>query len=166
MHSLQDYKQFKDSKKAHGSINDQLTTPLHLAANNSSVHAIELLVKEHDFDVNLLFNKKSFMIDLLDNSCYKDFSILQKIFELKIPSINSGVKLPLNQAIYRGNPMIIKLLIEKGKPHPYLRDYLGKNPLHVAALKMDTDTFETLIEIGFDPMMPDFEGNTFLHMFV
>jgi ankyrin repeat protein len=79
-----------------------------LAANYSAVDAIQLLIDEHDYDVNILINQKSFMIELLDNCGYKDFSILQSIFaKRKELCINSGVKLPLNQAIYRGNPFII-----------------------------------------------------------
>jgi hypothetical protein len=36
------------------------------------------------------------------------------------PQINSGERLPLNQAILRGNPMIIKTLIEFGNPNPFV----------------------------------------------
>ena len=34
----------------------------------------------------------------------------------------------------------------------------------MAALKLDNKTFESLCAQGFDPMMPDEEGNTFLHL--
>lgn len=76
LHSLVDYKHFKGQKQAHGSINDQLTTPLHLAATTSSVEAVRTLIQHHNYDVNILINDKSFLIDLLDNSGYKDFGIL------------------------------------------------------------------------------------------
>lgn len=58
------------------------------------------------------------------------------------PCINSGNKLPLHQAILRGNPYIIKLLIEFGKPHPYIRDINGKSCVHIAASKLDMDTLD------------------------
>lgn len=76
MHSLADYNEYKNKKRAHGSINDQLSTPLHLAANSSMESAIKLLLEDHDYDVNILINKNSFLIDLLDNSGLKDFNIL------------------------------------------------------------------------------------------
>lgn len=41
---------------------------------------------------------------------------------------------------------------------------MGKNPIHMAAAKIDMLTFENLVAIGFDPMIPDSEGNTFLHL--
>jgi len=89
-----------------------------------------------------LIKEKNFLIDLLETAGYKDFSILNVIFSKKRPCINSGVKLPLNQAVLRGNPYIIKTLLEFGNPHPYTRDAMGKSPLHMAAIKLDTDTFE------------------------
>jgi hypothetical protein len=80
------------------------------------------------------------------------------------PQINAGIKLPLNQAILRANPFIIRSLIEFGRPHPYLRDGNGKSPVHIAASKLDFDTLEALVsECGFDAMQPDNEGNTILH---
>jgi len=100
---------------------------------------------------------------LLETAGYKDFSILNVIFNKKKPCINNGIKLPLNIAILRGNPYIIKTLLEMGNPHPYAVDGIGKSPLHMAALKLDTDTFDHLIELGFDPLLPDGNGNTFIH---
>jgi ankyrin repeat protein len=56
--------------------------------------------------------------------------------------------------------------LKYGDPHPYCSDNQGKNAIHIAAAKQDFDTFEKLIEYGFDPMMPDSDGNTFLHLVV
>jgi hypothetical protein len=72
----------------------------------------------------------------------------------------------MNQAILRGNPFIIRSIIEFGKPHPCLKDAVsGKAPIHTAATKLDVDTFDSLVkETGADPMMPDNEGNTILHL--
>lgn len=33
----------------------------------------------------------------------------------------------------------------------------------MAAIKLDTETFETLVEIGCDPLLPDADGNTWIH---
>jgi hypothetical protein len=56
-------------------------------------------------------------------------------------------------------------LIEFGNPNPYVRDGNGRSPVHIAACKLDMDTLDSLIyECGMDPMMPDDEGNTFLHI--
>lgn len=64
----------------------------------------------------------------------------------------------------RGNPFIIKTLIEYGKPNHYVRDVNGKTALHIAASKLDMDTFDLLIKSGADPMLTDNEGNTILHL--
>jgi len=53
--------------------------------------------------------------------------------------------MPLNQAILRGNPFIIKSLIEFGKPNPFIRDINGKSNVHIAASKLDMDTLEQLV---------------------
>lgn len=33
----------------------------------------------------------------------------------------------------------------------------------MAAVKLDTETFEHLIELGCDPLLPDADGNTWIH---
>ena len=103
----------------------------------------------------MLVNEKSFLCDLLDTAGYKDFAILNLIFKIQIPQINAGSKLPLNLAILRGNPFIIKTLLEKGNPSAFVRDSTGKAPIHVAASKIDIETFEYLVSIGSDPLLPD-----------
>lgn len=70
----------------------------------------------------------------------------------------------LNQAILRGNPFMINTLIEHGSPSPFVRDGNGKGPIHVAASKLNYEVFEDLLRVGFDPMLPDAQGNTFLHI--
>jgi ankyrin repeat protein len=145
-------------------LKELLTTPLHLACLNSNMDAVRILIEHHNVDVNILINEKNFLVDLLDTSGYKDFNILNIIFKKRRPQINSGCKLALNQAILRGNPFIIKTLLEFGNPNPFVRDSNGKSPIHMAAAKLDTDTFEHLIRLGADPMMPDDDGNTFLHL--
>ena len=58
----------------------------------------------------------------------------------------------------------MKTLLEHGNPNPYSRDALGKSPLHMAAVKLDTETFEHFIEeLGCDPLLPDADGNTWIH---
>lgn len=98
MHQLMDYRQFKDrkTKMTTGSINDMMTTPLHIAAECSNIEAVRTLIQNHNYDVNILIKEKNFLIDLLETAGYKDFSILNVIFSKKRPCINSGVKLPLN----------------------------------------------------------------------
>jgi ankyrin repeat protein len=102
---------------------------------------------------------------LLESANYSDFSILNVIFTKKKPCINSGRKLPLNQAILRGNPYIVRTLLERGDPHPYTVDQMGKSPLHMAAITLNYDAFEEFVEeIGCDPLLPDSDGNTWVHM--
>jgi ankyrin repeat protein len=89
---------------------------------------------------------------------------MNMIFKKRKPQINSGSKLALNQAILRGNPFMIKTLLQYGEPNPFVVDHVGKAPIHIAAQKLDMSTFEELVRLGADPMMPDREGNTFLHL--
>jgi ankyrin repeat protein len=58
----------------------------------------------------------------------------------------------------------VKTLLEHGNPSPFVRDDTGKAPIHMAAAKLDTETFEHLISLGADPLLPDADGNTFLHL--
>lgn len=161
MHQLQDYRQYKFDKSC---LNEQLTTPLHLACQQSNIEAVRILIENHGFDVNILLNERNFLVELLQNSGYQDFSILNMILKKRRPCINSGTKLALNQAILRGNPFMIKTMMEFGKPNPFVRDATGKAPIHIAAAKLDQDTFEALVRTGANPMMPDADGNTFLHI--
>ena len=62
-----------------------LTTPLHLACQNSNVDAVRILVEQHNLDVNMLVNEKNFLVELLDTAGYKDFSILNVIFKKRRP---------------------------------------------------------------------------------
>ena len=46
-----------------------------------------------------------------------------------------------------------------------MRDANGKASMHIAACKLDMDTFDQLVEqTGADPLFPDSEGNTILHI--
>lgn len=89
---------------------------------------------------------------------------MNMIFKKRKPQINSGSKLALNQAILRGNPFMVKTLLQYGDPNPFVIDTFGKAPIHIAAQKLDQPTFEELVRLGADPMMPDADGNTFLHL--
>lgn len=122
-----------------------VTTPLHLACRLSNEEAIHNLVDSHGLDINILLNEKNALYELLSTSAYTDFNILNYLMKKRRPCINSGIRLPLNQAILRGNPFIIKTLIEFGKPNFYVRDINGKCPIHVAAAKLDLETFDLLI---------------------
>lgn len=111
-----------------------------------------------------MLNEKSALYELLSTSGYLDFNILNYLLKKRKPCINSGNRLPLNQAVLRGNPFIIKTLIEYGKPNHYVRDINGKAAIHMAASKLDMDTFDLLIKAGADPMLSDSNGNTILHL--
>ena len=70
----------------------------------------------------------------------------------------------MNQAILRGNPFIIKTLVEFCKPNHYVRDINGKAAIHIASAKLDMDSFDLLIKAGANPMLSDTQGNTMLHL--
>jgi ankyrin repeat protein len=60
---------------------------------------------------------------------------------------------------------MINALLESSDCNPFVRDVTGKSPIHIAAAKLNREIFEKLIRItGADPMMPDADGNTFLHI--
>ena len=54
--------------------------------------------------------------------------------------------------------------MEYGNPNPYSKDENGVTPLHAACAKLDWESFDELVKIGGDPMIPDQDGNTFLHL--
>lgn len=162
MSQLNDIRQFKSEKRSFDQ--DIITTPLHLACHTSNVEAARILLTDHHFDVNILLYEKSFLCDLLTSGTFEDFSILSNIFKQRNPCVNSGAKMPLNQAILRGNQHIIKSLFEHGNPNPFARDENGVTPIHVACAKLDWDTIMELVKIGGDPGLPDRNGNTFLHL--
>ena len=84
--------------------------------------------------------ERNFMYDLLTTSSFEDFNILTNVFKKRHPCVNSGSKIPLNQAILRGNRHIIDTMFEHGKPNPYARDVNGVSPIHVACAKLDWKT--------------------------
>lgn len=55
-------------------------------------------------------------------------------------------------------------MLEHGQPNPYAKDEKGITPLHTACAMLDWETFEELINKGGDAMLPDKDGNTFLHL--
>ena len=62
-----------------------MTTPLHLACQNSNIEAVRQLIELQSYDVNVLLNEKNFVVELLQNSGYLDFSILNMIMKKKRP---------------------------------------------------------------------------------
>ena len=62
-----------------------MTTPLHLACQNSNIEAVQQLLELQEFDVNILLNEKNFVVELLQHSGYLDFSILNMIMKKKRP---------------------------------------------------------------------------------
>jgi len=54
-------------------------------------------------------------------------------------------------------------MFEHGKPNPFARDINSVSPIHVACAKLDWATLKALVEINGDPLLPDRDGNTFIH---
>ena len=82
VHQLKDYKSFKEDK---ASDKELLTTPLHLACKNSNIEAVRILLELQKYDCNVLLQEKNFVVELLQNSGYTDFSILQLILKKRKP---------------------------------------------------------------------------------
>ena len=157
---VKNYEQYKFLKNLH---NDVLTTPIHVACRLSNDEAIRLLIERHQYDINILLDERSPMYELISTSTYQDLAILSYAMKTCRPDINSGIRLPLNQAIERGNKLITKVLLEYGHPNYYKRDADGYAPIHIAGLKRDVEMFQLLHRRGADPCLPDRDGNTILH---
>lgn len=82
VHQLKDYKAYKEDKNRHLEL---LTTPLHLACQTSNIEAVRQLIEMQNYDVNVLLNEKNFVVELLQNSGYQDFSILNMILKKRKP---------------------------------------------------------------------------------
>jgi len=82
MHQLSDYSSYKQDKT---SLKEILTTPLHLACKHGNIDAVRILLERQNYDINILLNQKNFLVELLTNSGYTDFSILNMIFKKRKP---------------------------------------------------------------------------------
>lgn len=160
MMPVKNYTQFKFLQNMQKEV---ITTPMHVACKLSHDEAIRLLIERHQYDMNILLNEVSPTYELISTSTYQDLVILSYAMKTCNPDINAGVRLPLNQAIERGNKLITKVLLEHGKPNFYKKDIEGFAPIHIAGMKRDTEMFQILTKRGADPTIPDSKGNTILH---
>ena len=55
-------------------------------------------------------------------------------------------------------------MLTYGNPNPYSRDQNGVTPIHVACAKLDWETLCDLAKLGGEPILPDSDRNTFLHL--
>jgi len=116
---MKSYEQYKFLK----SINkDIFMTPIHLACRLSNDEAIRVLIEKHQYDMNILLDEKSPIFELISTSTYQDLVILSYAMKTCKPDVNAGSKLPINQAIERGNKLITKVLLEHGNANFYKKD--------------------------------------------
>lgn len=156
-------KSYEDFKNLKNSNADVYTTPIHVACRLSNDDAIRTLIEHHQCDFDILLQDISPTFELISTSTYQDLVILSYAMKTCRPEINAGVRLPVNQAIDRGNKLITKVLLEYGKPNFFKKDIDGYAPIHVAGMKRDTEMFQLLVKKGANPAVPDREGNTVLH---
>lgn len=129
----------------------------------SNDEAIKVLLEDQNYDPNIILHDTSAIYKLLSTSSYVDFNILNYLLKYCRPDVNSGCKLPLNQAITKGNLLIIRTLLELSRPDFRKMDMFGKAAVHVAGDRYDKEVFEMLVKKGADPNLPDKDGNTVLH---
>jgi ankyrin repeat protein len=140
---MKSYEQYKFLKTVNKDI---FTTPIHVACRLSNDEAIRVLIEKHQYNMDILLQEKSPTYELISTSTYQDLVILSYVMKTCKPDINAGVRLPINQAIERGNKLITKVLLEYGKPNFYKKDIDGFAPIHVAGIKRDIEMFQMLIK--------------------
>lgn len=160
VYPMKNYEQYKFLKSEQ---KDVFTTPIHVACRLSNDEAIRVLIERHQYNMNILLEEKSPTYELISTSTYQDLVILSYAMKTCSPDVNAGVRLPINQAIERGNKLITKVLLEYGKPNYYKKDADGFAPIHIAGIKRDIEMFQMLVKRGADPTIPDKDGNTVLH---
>lgn len=138
---LRDFDKYKADKEQ---FKDILTTPFHYACKVGNDWAIRILVESNNFDCNILINKRSPLFELVNTPTHQDAQVISYLMKKCRPCVNSGDRLPLNQALLRGHPFISRVIIEYGEPSPTKLDNNGKNPIHVAAAKLDLESFSLL----------------------
>jgi len=86
------------------------------------------------------------------------------LFEKYTIDVNSGHLLPINKAIMHGNNVMIESLILVGKVNFWRVDKTGKSPIHIAGETCNQKILDVMYEKGADLNLPDFDGNTFIHL--
>ena len=157
---MKSYEQYKFMKNINKDI---FTTPVHIACRLSNDEAIRVLIEKHQYNMNILLEEKSPTYELISTSTYEDLKILSYVMKTCRPDVNAGVRLPINQAIERGNKLITKVLLEYGKPNFSKKDIDGYAAIHIAGIKRDVEMFQMLVKCGADPSIPDSDGNNLLH---
>lgn len=77
---------------------------------------------------------------------------------------NAGNLLPINKALIHGNNVLIESLILIGKVNFWRLDKTGKSPIHIAGETCNQKILDLMYEKGADLNLPDFDGNTFIHL--
>ena len=103
---------------------------------------MRILLNDHDHEVNILLKDNNILCDLLSTCNNLDFEIIKKIFKERKLCINSGKKIPMIQAIIKGQKDFINILFEYGNPNPYSKDENGISAIHAASAKLDWESFE------------------------
>lgn len=86
------------------------------------------------------------------------------LFENYNLDVNSGGLLPINKALIHGNNAMVESLIHVGKANFWWVDKTGKSPIHIAGETCNQKILDLMYEKGADLNLPDFEGNTFIHL--
>ncbi len=76
----------------------------------------------------------------------------------------NGADFPIVHAVRRGNPEIVRLLLQHGADPNVSSMVLGASPLFTAALNNDIEIGKILLEYGADPELPNELGITVLEL--
>jgi ankyrin repeat protein len=121
-----------------------MTTLLHQACRNRDLEAVRVLLERYRVDANILNEGRNVLSDLfcegpIDHSTIKILATLFKEAP-RLPCVNSGHLIPLNQVILKQCRHATDIMIHYGHENPYARGTKGVTPVHVACAKLDWNT--------------------------
>lgn len=138
--------------------NDDDETPLHLAAENDNIYAVQALLKNKNITVNI--RDKVGRTPLHWATLLGHTDIVKAILTKKDAKVNvadKDGKTPLHWAIENDHIDIVKILLGNGAKVNIV-DRCGKTPLHWAALFGSIDGVRILLQKDANPLIQDGDG--------